>query len=67
MPHTNDIAPLHGYTVHYKPEFGDWITIQVPSHTDKYIIDNLWCGSRYQIYVTAYNRYIVENFIYVNF
>ncbi|XP_069678028.1 cell adhesion molecule Dscam1 isoform X19 [Periplaneta americana] len=54
-PHPTDTAPLHGYTVHYKPEFGDWETVQVPSQATKYTLENLWCGSRYQVYVTGYN------------
>ncbi|XP_068085343.1 cell adhesion molecule Dscam1 [Anabrus simplex] len=54
-PHPTDTAPLHGYTIHYKPEFGDWETVQVPSQAQKYTLEGLWCGSRYQIYVTAYN------------
>lgn len=57
-PHPTDSAPLHGYTIHYKPEFGEWETLQVASLAQKYTLENLWCGSRYQIYVTAYNRYI---------
>ncbi|XP_053980917.1 cell adhesion molecule Dscam2 isoform X1 [Hylaeus volcanicus] len=54
-PHPTDNAPIHGYTIHYKPEFGDWETAQISSTTQKYTLENLWCGSRYQIYVTAYN------------
>ncbi|XP_057326079.1 cell adhesion molecule Dscam2 isoform X20 [Microplitis mediator] len=54
-PHSTDNAPIHGYTIHYKPEFGDWETVQISSTAQKYTLENLWCGSRYQIYVTAYN------------
>ncbi|XP_014598817.1 PREDICTED: Down syndrome cell adhesion molecule-like protein Dscam2 isoform X31 [Polistes canadensis] len=54
-PHPTDNAPIHGYTIHYKPEFGDWETVQISSTAQKYTLENLWCGSRYQIYVTAYN------------
>ncbi|XP_032455790.1 Down syndrome cell adhesion molecule-like protein Dscam2 isoform X48 [Nasonia vitripennis] len=54
-PHPTDNAPIHGYTIHYKPEFGDWETVQISSTALKYTLENLWCGSRYQIYVTAYN------------
>ncbi len=25
----SDKTPVHGYTLHYKPEFGDWDTAQV--------------------------------------
>lgn len=58
-PHPNDIEPIHGYTVRYKPEFGDWETAQVAATAQKFTLENLWCGSRYQISVTAYNRSVV--------
>ncbi|XP_011701022.1 PREDICTED: Down syndrome cell adhesion molecule-like protein Dscam2 [Wasmannia auropunctata] len=54
-PHPNDNAPIHGYTISFKPEFGDWETVQISSTVQKYTLENLWCGSRYQIFVTAYN------------
>lgn len=54
-PHPTDNAQIHGYTIHFKPEFGDWETAQISSTVQKYTLENLWCGSRYQIYVTAYN------------
>lgn len=54
-PHDTDSAPLHGYTLHYKPEFGEWETIDVSNEEQKYKIENLYCGSRYQVYATAYN------------
>ncbi|XP_061703849.1 cell adhesion molecule Dscam2 isoform X50 [Cydia pomonella] len=50
-----DQSPSAGYTIHYKQEFGDWETVQIPSNTDTYTLENLFCGSRYQLYVTAYN------------
>ncbi|XP_072939081.1 cell adhesion molecule Dscam1 isoform X13 [Epargyreus clarus] len=50
-----DQSPAAGYTIHYKQEFGDWETVQIPSNTDTYTLENLFCGSRYQLYVTAYN------------
>ncbi|XP_072155021.1 cell adhesion molecule Dscam1 isoform X2 [Bemisia tabaci] len=55
QPHQGDTEPIHGYTVRYKAEFGEWESIQVPASAQKYTIENLWCGSRYQISVTAYN------------
>ncbi|XP_025414625.1 Down syndrome cell adhesion molecule-like protein Dscam2 isoform X38 [Sipha flava] len=54
-PHAADKEPIHGYTIKYKPEFGDWQTVQVAAKADKFTLENLWCGSRYQIAVTAYN------------
>ncbi|XP_050665035.1 cell adhesion molecule Dscam2 isoform X2 [Leptidea sinapis] len=50
-----DQSSAAGYTIHYKQEFGDWETVQIPSNTDTYTLENLFCGSRYQLYVTAYN------------
>ncbi|XP_018577216.1 Down syndrome cell adhesion molecule-like protein Dscam2 isoform X5 [Anoplophora glabripennis] len=54
-PHETDGESIHGYTIHYKPEFGDWETVQVGPNVDKYTIEKLMCGTRYQLYVTAYN------------
>ncbi|XP_035788141.1 Down syndrome cell adhesion molecule-like protein Dscam2 isoform X1 [Anopheles albimanus] len=54
-PHDSDTAPLQGYTLHYKPEFGEWETIDVTLEAPKYTIEKLYCGSRYQVYATAYN------------
>lgn len=55
-PNDADTAPIHGYTLHYKPEFGDWETVEVAVDAQKYTIENLFCGSRYQVYATGYNR-----------
>ncbi|KAB7494490.1 Down syndrome cell adhesion molecule-like protein Dscam2, partial [Armadillidium nasatum] len=53
----DDTTPIHGYTVSYKPEFSDDLeTIQVPASARTYILENLWCGSRYQIFAKAYNK-----------
>ncbi|XP_073812139.1 Down syndrome cell adhesion molecule 1 isoform X14 [Musca autumnalis] len=55
-PHEGDTAPLHGYTLHYKPEFGEWETAEVAVDAQKFTIDNLLCGSRYQVYATGFNN-----------
>ncbi|XP_055856707.1 cell adhesion molecule Dscam2 isoform X4 [Episyrphus balteatus] len=55
-PHEGDSAPLHGYTLHYKPEFGEWETAEVSVEAQKYTIENLFCGSRYQVYATGFNN-----------
>ncbi|XP_017867811.1 PREDICTED: Down syndrome cell adhesion molecule-like protein Dscam2 isoform X17 [Drosophila arizonae] len=55
-PHEGDTAPLHGYTLHYKPEFGEWETAEVSVESQKYNIENLLCGSRYQVYATGFNN-----------
>ncbi|XP_054089348.1 cell adhesion molecule Dscam2 isoform X41 [Zeugodacus cucurbitae] len=55
-PHEGDTAPLHGYTLHYKPEFGEWETAEVSVDAQKFTIENLLCGSRYQVYATGFNN-----------
>ncbi|XP_037949176.1 Down syndrome cell adhesion molecule-like protein Dscam2 [Teleopsis dalmanni] len=55
-PHEGDTAPLHGYTLHYKPEFGEWETAEVSVDAQKFSIDSLLCGSRYQVYATGFNN-----------
>ncbi|KAK7068698.1 hypothetical protein SK128_024054 [Halocaridina rubra] len=52
----DDTTPIHGYTVYYKPEFSNWESVQVPASTRTYTLVDLWCGSRYQIYASAYNK-----------
>ena len=51
----DDKTPVHGYTLHYKPEFGDWNTAAIPYGSEEYTLDDLLCGQRYHLYVTAYN------------
>jgi hypothetical protein len=50
-----DSAPLHGLTIHYKQDFGEWETTQIPPTTSEYTLESLSCGTRYQIYATSYN------------
>jgi hypothetical protein len=59
-PNPQDTEPIHGYTVRYKPEFGEWETLQLGPTVHKHTLENLWCGSRYMITVTAYNRYYLS-------
>ncbi len=51
----SDKTPVHGYTLHYKPEFGDWHTDQIPFGSEEFILDELVCGKEYSLYVSAYN------------
>ena len=52
----NDKTPIHGFMLHYKPEFGDWDVAQIPYGRDEFTLDELLCGQRYNLYVTAYNE-----------
>jgi hypothetical protein len=50
-----DKTPVHGYTMHYKPEFGDWDLAKIPFGSEEFTLDGLLCGQRYHLYVTSYN------------
>ena len=51
----DESTPIHGYIVHYKPEFGDWEKQEIGFGTEEFTLNQLWCGQRYQLYVIAYN------------
>ncbi|CAL4081431.1 unnamed protein product, partial [Meganyctiphanes norvegica] len=48
--------PVLGYYLYMKREFGEWRRVEVPAEADSYTLTGLQCGSRYQVYVTAYNH-----------
>lgn len=54
-PNPGETEPIHGFTVRYKPDFGEAENIQVAPNVEKFTIENLWCGSRYHISASAYN------------
>lgn len=45
-----------GYSLSYKRDFGEWEEIEVKAEKDSYTLNNLSCGSRYQLYLTAFNK-----------
>lgn len=49
-------APIRGYILHFKREFGEWEEIKLSHKSNSYQLSQLWCGTNYQIYLTAYNR-----------
>ncbi|XP_073953751.1 Down syndrome cell adhesion molecule 4 isoform X2 [Choristoneura fumiferana] len=49
-------SPILGYVINYKREHGDWEELQVEAGTTEHVLPNLWCGTRYQLYITAFNR-----------
>ncbi|KAK8374126.1 hypothetical protein O3P69_009664, partial [Scylla paramamosain] len=49
-------APILGYYLHKKREFGEWQRVEVPEDADSYTLTGLQCGTRYQVYVTAFNH-----------
>lgn len=52
----NGGSPILGYVINFKRENGDWEELQIDSKTNHHLLSNLWCGTRYQLYVTAYNK-----------
>lgn len=49
-------SPVLGYVINYKRENGDWEELQINSKTNSHLLGNLWCGTRYQLYITGYNK-----------
>lgn len=52
----NGGSPILGYVINYKRDNGDWEELQIESKTNSHLLNNLWCGTRYQLYITAYNK-----------
>ena len=63
MRSPTDSAPLHGLTLHYKQDFGEWETTQIAPTITEYNLEGLSCGTRYQLYATSYNRYVLIRFL----
>lgn len=45
-----------GYIIHYKRDSGDWEELQLTAKETSHVLNNLWCGTSYKLYMTAYNR-----------
>ncbi|XP_017771587.1 PREDICTED: Down syndrome cell adhesion molecule-like protein Dscam2 [Nicrophorus vespilloides] len=52
----NGGSPILGYVINYKRDHGDWEELQISARTDEHMLRNLWCGTMYLLYITAYNR-----------
>ncbi|KAG9509221.1 Down syndrome cell adhesion molecule-like protein Dscam2, partial [Fragariocoptes setiger] len=48
-------APIAGYSIFYKCEYDEWQELQLQANIQAYVLDNLRCGTKYQIYVSAFN------------
>ncbi|XP_066972085.1 cell adhesion molecule Dscam1 [Macrobrachium rosenbergii] len=49
-------TPVRGYIMNYKREYGDWEEVELHTARTSHTLSGLVCGSRYQLYVTAYNK-----------
>ncbi|XP_023213824.1 Down syndrome cell adhesion molecule-like protein Dscam2 [Centruroides sculpturatus] len=51
-----DNIPITGYILKYKEDKSDWNEHPLPPEDSSYILEQLRCGTRYQIQLTAYNN-----------
>lgn len=49
-------APIRGYVLQYKREYGEWEEVKVSHKMRSYLLSQLWCGTKYRMYMTAFNR-----------
>lgn len=52
----NGGSPILGYVINYKRDHGDWEELQISARIDEHMLRNLWCGTSYLLYITAFNR-----------
>ncbi|RWS31341.1 cell adhesion molecule-like protein [Leptotrombidium deliense] len=48
--------PISGFTINYKSDSGDWEEQKVLGSQSSYTVENLRCGTKYQVTMTAYNK-----------
>lgn len=48
--------PLRGFLLAYRREFGDWNEIFIDRRLNTYTLENLHCGTTYQITLAAFNN-----------
>lgn len=51
----NDISQIQGFKLYYKPEYDVWDNVDVSKESQAYTIENLLCGTNYEVYAIAYN------------
>ncbi|XP_042142402.1 Down syndrome cell adhesion molecule-like protein Dscam2 [Ixodes scapularis] len=47
--------PVNGYVLHYKEDQNDWVKQHVPGTQQSIVLEQLRCGTRYQLYMEAFN------------
>ncbi|GAB6021006.1 Down syndrome cell adhesion molecule-like protein 1 [Chamberlinius hualienensis] len=53
---SSKIFRVKGYTLHIKKDGGGWKDIPVTSDARSYRVNSLDCGTRYEIYMSAFNK-----------
>ncbi|KAI1289176.1 Down syndrome cell adhesion molecule [Halotydeus destructor] len=51
-----DENPILGYVVHFKGQSENWEETKLMGKQSMFLLDNLRCGTKYQVTVAAYNR-----------
>lgn len=49
----NGGSAILGYVINYKKDNGDWEELQIDSKENSHLLANLWCGTKYQLYITG--------------
>ncbi|XP_047108457.1 Down syndrome cell adhesion molecule-like protein 1 homolog isoform X1 [Schistocerca piceifrons] len=52
----DSIYAAEGYTLYFKREFGEWEKVIVQAEDKNFTLGNLQCGSKYQLYLQAFNH-----------
>uniref|UniRef100_T1JE43 Down syndrome cell adhesion molecule-like protein Dscam2 n=1 Tax=Strigamia maritima TaxID=126957 RepID=T1JE43_STRMM len=52
----NGGSPVLGYKLYYKHDQSEWQLIDLDAATNSYHLDGLHCGTKYQLYMIAYNK-----------
>jgi hypothetical protein len=42
--------------INYKRDHGDWEEMQIEAKAHSHTLHNLGCGTRFQLYITAFNK-----------
>jgi hypothetical protein len=50
-----DETPISGYIINYKSHQENWEELKVTGKRSQHVLENLRCGTKYQITVTAFN------------
>ena len=49
-------TPITGYIISYKSHLDNWEEVKVSGKRNKYVLDNLRCGTKYQMTAVALNK-----------
>jgi hypothetical protein len=53
---SDEETPISGYVISYKSHVDNWEEIKISGKRSSYVLENLRCGTRYQISAVAFNK-----------